>query len=177
MERTEWNSIKFNPDMSQQNVFCRSADEPLRILHEDEVHYSKIIWMPANDVASPLPGKDAASPLDGNDAASPLPGNGVASPLPGNDAASPLPGNDAASPLPPSSNTTPLHEATTQEPRTSDANADNQTTEPLEESFCQGSITRKRSCEMTEPTVQVKFVTESVHLIVDKIVSRKRKRN
>ena len=51
-------------------------------------------------------------------------------------------------------------------------------TEPLDESFCsQGSITRKRSRERTEPTVQVKFITESVHLIVDKLVSRKRKRN
>ena len=68
----------------------------------------------------------------------------------------------------------PGNEATIQVPRTSDAKADDQ----LTEAFCsQGSITRKRSREMTEPTVQVKFITQSVHLIVDKLVSRKRKRN
>ena len=72
----------------------------------------------------------------------------------------------------------PGNEATTQVPRTSDFNTDVQPIDALDESFCNRElITKKRSREMTEPTVQVKLVTQSVHLIVDKLVSRKRKRN
>ena len=76
VERTQWNSIQFNPDMSKQNVFCRSANEPLRILHEDKVHYTKLIWMPENDVTSPLPGNDTATPLPQSSNTTPLQGNG-----------------------------------------------------------------------------------------------------
>ena len=37
-ERTEWKEIKFNPDVTIDNVFSvRAAGENLRILHQDEV--------------------------------------------------------------------------------------------------------------------------------------------
>ena len=109
--------------------------------------------MPEHDVASPLQRNDSATPLPQSSNTTPLPGPANTNPLPESSRSVPLPGN-----------------------ATSAANPDDQPTEPLNESICsQGSMTRKRSHEMTEPTLQVKFITESVHLIVDKLVSRKRK--
>ena len=46
-ERTEWKVIKFNPDVTVDNVFSvRAAGEHLRILHQDEVHFTKLVWLP-----------------------------------------------------------------------------------------------------------------------------------
>ena len=47
VERTRWNLLKVNPALSFYNTFRRNP-EPLRILHEDEVHFSKLVWLPSN---------------------------------------------------------------------------------------------------------------------------------
>ena len=46
-ERTRWNKFEFNPAMTNCNVFSdRSGKEPSKILNEEEVHYTKLVWMP-----------------------------------------------------------------------------------------------------------------------------------
>ena len=47
VERTRWNFLKVNPALSFYNTFRRNP-EPLRILHDDEVYFSKLVWLPSN---------------------------------------------------------------------------------------------------------------------------------
>ena len=44
--RTRWNIFPANADLADEVIFSnRCAGEVLKILHEDEVHYMKMIWM------------------------------------------------------------------------------------------------------------------------------------
>ena len=46
-ERTRWNKFEFNLAMTTCIVFSdKNSKEPLKILNEDEVHYTKLVWMP-----------------------------------------------------------------------------------------------------------------------------------
>ena len=177
VERTQWNLVKFNPDMAQQNVFCRSANEPLRILHEDEVHYAKLIWMPENAAAAQMPFNDEATPVSETSSAS---GTETTTPVQGTNASTTPPGIDATHPVPGTSavNQMPRASAATTKSRHCSPDTADQTNVSADESLCsQGSITRKRSRELAEPTVKVKFTTQYIHLIVDQLVSRKRKKH
>ena len=50
-ERTEWEEFKFNQDVTVDNVFSqRACGETLRILHQDEVHFTKLVWLPGPDL-------------------------------------------------------------------------------------------------------------------------------
>ena len=44
-QRTQWSEFKVNRGLSQYNVFWRNS-EPLHILHEDESHFTKLVWLP-----------------------------------------------------------------------------------------------------------------------------------
>ena len=53
-ERTEWKRFGFNPDLVQDSVFdILSTGETLKLLHEDEVHYTKLVWMPSKEEWNP----------------------------------------------------------------------------------------------------------------------------
>ena len=45
-ERTQWNEFPVNHGLAFENVFSRNTQEQLRILHEDDVHFTKLVWMP-----------------------------------------------------------------------------------------------------------------------------------
>ena len=49
-ERTQWHVFEHNNDFAPHNVFSNvSAGEDLRLLHDDEVHYTKLIWNPRDN--------------------------------------------------------------------------------------------------------------------------------
>ena len=45
-ERTQWNEFPVNHGLAFEKVFSRNTQEQLRILHEDDVHFTKLVWMP-----------------------------------------------------------------------------------------------------------------------------------
>ena len=46
-ERTEWHQFDLHPGFAvPQNIFSRRSSNTLRLLHEDDVHWSFLIWMP-----------------------------------------------------------------------------------------------------------------------------------
>ena len=49
-DRTQWNRFGFNPELASHNAFSiRCQRETLRILHEDEVHFTKLVYLPTKD--------------------------------------------------------------------------------------------------------------------------------
>ena len=49
-DRTQWSRFGFNPDMADHNAFSiRCQGETLKLLHEDEVHYAKLIYLPTKN--------------------------------------------------------------------------------------------------------------------------------
>ena len=55
-QRTQWNTYGFNPEMADDNTFSvRTTGETLKLLHEDEVHYCKLVWMPSSCEVNPCP--------------------------------------------------------------------------------------------------------------------------
>ena len=49
-ERTQWHVFEHNTDFAPHNIFSNvSAGEDLRLLHDDEVHYTKLIWNPRDN--------------------------------------------------------------------------------------------------------------------------------
>lgn len=53
-ERTQWRRFGFNPDLVRDSVFSSlSTGETLKLLHEDEVHFAKLVWMPSKEEWNP----------------------------------------------------------------------------------------------------------------------------
>ena len=54
-QRTQWNIFPVNNELFTHNVFSsRCVGEPLRILNEDDVHCTKLVWMPQNAAAQTI---------------------------------------------------------------------------------------------------------------------------
>ena len=166
-DRAQWNLFQFNPALANENVFCRSVNEPLRILHEDEVHYTKLVWMPA-------PGSletDASPETDAREALEQRVQEALRlmqalgqMPAPGSLETDPSPETDTSPETNPSPETDTSPE-TDPSPETD--------TSPI---CSQGSLTRKRSREVLEQRVNVQFVDNCSNVIVDKLKNRKRKK-
>ena len=62
VERTQWNHFQVNAGLANENEFWRNTEEPLKILHKDEVHFSKLAWMPLTESFTPVSHNESSSP-------------------------------------------------------------------------------------------------------------------
>ena len=63
-ERTQWSRFGFNPDLAEHNVFSiRCQGETLKMLHEDEVHYTKLVYLPTKDDYTPVRNEEGNSSI------------------------------------------------------------------------------------------------------------------
>ena len=61
-ERTQWNHFQVNAGLANENEFWRNTEEPLKYLHEDEVHFLKLVWMPLCEPFTPPSTNESSSP-------------------------------------------------------------------------------------------------------------------
>ena len=79
-ERTQWNEFPLNHGLACESVFCTNTQEPLRILHEDEVHFTKLVWMPLS-VSADHSRNESTTPASRNGASTPT-GDSISSASP-----------------------------------------------------------------------------------------------
>ena len=177
-ERTQWNTFPFNPDVGYPNVFstrCEQRQEPLRILHEDEVHFSKLVWMPAATSHNEFEQETTSCESEPATTHQYEPQPATTQHSEQEPATTPQcePQPATASPSEPEPVITPQHEP--QPATTSPSEPEPATTGP-KPTCSEGTLTRKRSRETIKAKVMVENNNQPLSFIVDKLISKKRKR-